>query len=1125
MSRRGAYGKPWRPPADGWAVPPRAYLGGLYQHRHNSLNGLTRYLNTTQVALQQNLVGAPATRPAITVGEPCGGPAGSGPVTGPWIGVGDDQLATPPANTYAATGTVDLGANCRLPGGKWVQAVRQWHGAYGWLSHDPAGQVDTNCYTAIADENGVAPGGTGYINTYANLQYESAQTTPDQTKYLTLSVSATYSFTELNAYTGTYVTQHVITASGGGSVSVGANSGLLTGAMSTSEDEYINTGGGLNHSKHLVNGVGWTNDGTTTSTTPIPNNGGTVVDADLAATPYGLTDVPGVTAALALYNDMIDQWTAAINLAGGTVPPKVYPAYTPGGWSVNTSFVAPVPSGLGGPQTNTLMITVSRTNTVYSWTVSYSIYLTLEGTPRYQLSYSGALTLSGVNASASVYADVVSLLGEWNLADDAQYPPRTDGVWQIAPLMSRDELPSNQSPLQGFVPYYVNDLRAPITDANGNGPWTTPVNPPPPGWTYAPNNNDGSGLPPSDPGYDGAVGWQPTYSLMAWFDVNGWGFTFPYGYNSGNATATGLVQFALTGAVLGAPKAAGYQDFFDFRAQVWRCCEFETEAGETDINWYLAGYGEWLHDVISATGAQLPLNCTQWTSRLDAFSKPPYAYLIQGDPGIYATPPDTRAHRADALWAQKCCEYAELWPSYNFFRPAGADRFLIDEGTAVCVSGLSGNTFTSVDYQGNPVTLGVATGDAWGGASVGGWFAISVSGSTVTLGTKLWDVPSGWAAPSGDTATVFGRLRFPSAPAILGRDAVNGVTNNGDGTVTLTLAAAEPWLLTGDKLDLFSATVSYDSRGNRTGETMAALATNLTATVVSATQVKVTATYSAVAGTQYIMSHGAPDWSWDDNGRKGDWVYLDWTLDNRTNGEAARLAAGVVDCSGTPVTLAGNNGYAGFTQTQYEGSTGLPFKPCCVMAIAITPNGETWVNGTAHGFPTTFAFDGRYGARWAAEIEEARTDLLWQTPHNPCGNALGWTMDNGTCQADNDATAFYGYPPLVEARVTVPTNGGAGQNLTAPTPPGGLGYLSPVSNVGGMGAPGQIGFDASTGLPSPAWTFWGYRQAIEAGCGGGCRFDYVGWENLPCVSSYAAPLGSAAPAGTATGTTGTGGTT
>jgi hypothetical protein len=158
------------------------------------------------------------------------------------------------------------------------------------------------------------------------------------------------------------------------------------------------------------------------------------------------------------------------------------------------------------------------------------------------------------------------------------------------------------------------------------------------------------------------------------------------------------------------------------------------------------------------------------------------------------------------------------------------------------------------------------------------------------------------------------------------------------------------------------------------------------------------------------------------------------------------------------------------------------------------------------------------------EIEQAMTDLLWQNPARPCGldPSVHWVMDDGTCHDDDDTNHYWSHPSMVEARVTVPANGGNGQNETAPTPPTGIGYRSPVTYSDGLGAPDMIGYDPSNGNPSTAWTIWGYRAAIEGTCELGCRFDYIGTENLPCVTSYAVEPATETYSETAQGNTGEG---
>jgi hypothetical protein len=256
------------------------------------------------------------------------------------------------------------------------------------------------------------------------------------------------------------------------------------------------------------------------------------------------------------------------------------------------------------------------------------------------------------------------------------------------------------------------------------------------------------------------------------------------------------------------------------------------------------------------------------------------------------------------------------------------------------------------------------------------------------------------------------------------------------------------------------------------------------------------------------------------NHRQGDFVAYQWLFDMRTGGEYSRLQS-VTDCGcntppggspsnpinpyQNPPALGNQNDTHGNTVTwsgdNFQAQGTIKYVPCAPCVIACSPNAETFHNGVTIPFPSTFNFDARYGARWQLEFEQAMIDLLWQGPHNPCGNSLGWSEDDGTCQADSDTKKFYPHRPYVEARTTLPSG--------APALPGGitLGQLNPVTNSGGLGAPGTptswLGYDINTGNPNGAWTWWGYRYTIEStSCPpASCRFNYVDTENLPCVKS------------------------
>lgn len=779
-------------------------------------------------------------------------------------------------------------------------------------------------------------------------------------------------------------------------------------------------------------------------------------------------------------------------------------------------------------------VSVSRTDTVFSYTYQDSggIGRQMDGDPPHLInSASGTFTLSVENTAASVLADVYLLLAFWDLTDDGLYPWRTDGVWQVAPLVSRYEYTLNVSLSGGqtAIDHYDGDTPVLWVDPNAG--------------LY---NGKILGMPVGDALSNGASAvFNPDFSV----DVTG-----------------------------------DYQDYFDFNATQYRICPFTNDEG-TFYDLYVAGYGEWLYDAITRTGAQLPHCATAWTNNADAISKRPYAWLVQGDGETYdkcaqgscqpSPDNDFHASRGDALWAQKCAEIIEPWSSYDFARPGGADKFNLDESLTYCVAEITGSGPGAVIILATPTGDAVTIADAsgvWGGASVGGFYNITWDGSTVTLGTKVFNVPTGWSDGSDDDVS-FGKLRFDTAPGLLGRAGVSKVTDvassrlltvDNSPYLALNLTAAEGVDICAADMTVLASNVTItrlqpwaagtvyapgvviiDGNGNAqrctTGGTSDASApvwagsgttndntvvwTFALAAVTADTTFAVASALVTIAAAKFIVAHGATSYEWDDNQRKGDFTVLDWLLDSRTNGEGARLA-GITDCDGNnppagspafawppggPFTQV-NSGYASFNQTQYQAGTGVPWSACKPYVVCLSPNGETWVNGQTIAFPVAFNFDDLYGARWQMEIEAARADFLWQTPHVPCGSSseTPWVMDDGSCTGD------YAHAPLVESRIAVPTNGGAAGTDVAPALPSGItiGYVSPLDDPGGLPPPGQIGFDGSTGNPVPALTIWGLRLAMEqSSCppDGVCAFNYVALNNLACTPPTVVPPAPPAP--------------
>jgi hypothetical protein len=176
--------------------------------------------------------------------------------------------------------------------------------------------------------------------------------------------------------------------------------------------------------------------------------------------------------------------------------------------------------------------------------------------------------------------------------------------------------------------------------------------------------------------------------------------------------------------------------------------------------------------------------------------------------------------------------------------------------------------------------------------------------------------------------------------------------------------------------------------------------------------------------------------------------------------------------------------YSDFTQIE----DCIPFDPCNPSVVCISPNGEVFPNGATYDFPTGIQLDQRYGTQWQAVPTQVSADLLWQKPHHPPlsyneylddYSDYAWVEDDGNCKEDETneyggaTKKYYPHAPMVEARNSLPTNGGLLQNETAPALPEGviIGFLSPADNTGAdvITAPGL----GSAG----AWRFY------ESACG------------------------------------------
>lgn len=619
---------------------------------------------------------------------------------------------------------------------------------------------------------------------------------------------------------------------------------------------------------------------------------------------------------------------------------------------------------------------------------------------------------SNPNYGSDVLDDAIDLLAEWDMSDDRECPWRTDPFLSVMPIVTRSEYSSPQSPkTQSFVTV------DPTTGAFG--------------------------VMADDSGYDGSV--------------------------------------------IGAPFPAGYENAFDFSFIDYRTCCYTDDDEENASNQCAYVNGVFVNDYNGYVGSQIPTNATHWTNENDSYASRPGASVKYNDPTRLFDGCSQDGGSTTGLVAWKYAEIIDVWPSENFARPAGPDKFIFNEDKVYGCYDWNAitKTFTPYAWQiSGPnlvaVTGGVDTSGTWGGAAVGGFGTITFDGTHIHF-TKTTNLPTGWASASNDTNYCFGQLRYPTCPSILGRASITAIADasmNAPYSVGWTPTYQFGRAQTYYGLAVSSPTESFDFCDGL----MNVLATQ-TSTRVSDT---VFTTTSAVPNSAFVVIHSNPaKWYMNDAITKGDVVTLEWLWDFRTNGEYGRVN-GILDCSGDQITEPVENyGYASFTQTQHC----LPLSSDCPKVVYFGFEEEGFENSVFVQMPTDFVLDERYGSMWNGFVVPTMTDIFWVPPHKPFyvtdgdGNTMDgpgtefvvWVEDNGTCQpiTFDDATiplgtltAYYGYQPQVECRLSLPDNYGFGQNETPPAPPGDtetLGFASPVANADGQFPPNPIGWQLGLG--------------------------------------------------------------
>lgn len=921
--------------------------------------------------------------------------------------------STAPSGFTAAGTNVNL-AVCHKRGFKNVAAKRFWHGVFGWTSPQ---LTPTCCQSGTG--TCYDPGDGLYIYGYTMYQYIPYISSPDNTKYLSVSPTMSYGLTSSS---DTVVT--TISGTASGTVSVSPDSGEISSSLLTTETKTSNgagvtqydVSGGYDSISHTY---GWHTELDTICMADFHNGNNPIPGGTLDGAVYAFNST--------LCSTLHDG--SSIVQGGYSFMPQVTDLNN---YSGSGSYVLLNPDSTIY-KTVSSTISWSRSATTYTFSVVSNSILTnpTETIPSTQLNIHGTSVLGGTSipgggASGGNYdlrADAAGLLSNWMLNDDALYPWRTDGYTTVMPKVSRLEVQSNISPLYlGFVPATM--------DNHG-----------------AAKNGDG------------------TYQQITWKDMsNAWAWL-------GADESASLIKIN-DGSVIGSPNPAGYQGYFQFGFIDMRGCCIDS-----NFDWGTYGYGGTAPDY-------LPKNATNWTNWFESMSMPAFgAKACYNDGSLVPLTGCSYDGTSDpAFWMVKWAEIGEPLQSINFARPAGYDKFLLDETNVYCYN-------SGILYQQDGITpaTGLTLTGTWGGASVSGFFngATTDGSGNVTLGAKQFSVPSDWTTTSGDQMTAFGKLRWPTAPSLLGRIMVTAVADASSNppfssgwTPTYQFSTAQ----TNFGLAWSGGSATNQEQVDIYDKTMTSLASGVTATRVSDTKFTVTTSYPTA---YFVMIHGAscsPNYQYCDDYPKGDFLYLEWTVDYRTAGEITRLAS-VTNCTGGAVPgPSPNNGYSSFSET----ADALPYVACSPRVACFSPNGEVWQNGKTYALPA-LALDETYGSRWQGQIVWSITDPFYQTPHSPCGNNLGWAEDNaGQCQTATDSSLYYALAPMLEARSTVPSG--------FPALPSGItiGFNAPGSPTDAAYPPVPGGFN-DDGSPVAQLTPCILAENLCASIAAGCAYNYQSW--------------------------------
>lgn len=1059
------FGAPFRAPCGGWPAASRNYVGGCWQNKRNDETAVARYPNITSI--KDWLCDVETSTPLpnrLPYNRPENTPPGVGGGCGYVICLNGHETATTVPDV------------CIQPCAPWdfyaLNAVEApiGEGTYDYNRYptDPTGTVDMSKCRKIGFKNVQAAkvwhGRYGFNSGYGmdGLSCATVPTgcgcsairaemlTAPQTKYLSKQAVA-----EIN---GSYNWQAVaptaecalglnVTGTLVGSVrrsyAVAPLTGVVTQGDNGSTDSLV-----ITSVNSCEGGGSWDYGGL------YPAGGG------LNITIESLKDLTKLTAECGKVKAANDNAWALLN--GKTISEVVDFFLVP-----ETSETVDLGDVL---QTNTYKMNVKPgtyelTDNVLRFTVEEVAYrkdvgtgpvYTMEGTLTNTISVS--ITLGTPYTWESVQSDCLSLLNEWAMNDDILYPWRTDDFVSIAPLVTRREVKAPVSPDTWFD--------------------YTMMETPPNDFTYRDPNN-------------------PEYFPEA--------FAEPF---DGSIRGSPLPCRSPI-----APFVRAYGPQFDFQHYTWKRCV--GDAGASYYRWVQGAWGNAASQCVDegeepmrcctatpycsydATDVGIPATATQWTENYSQWHAPagdmPIGSWIRGYGGI--------------CYAQKWAETVVPRRSWNYARPCGEDRDLLDELTVCCVQSASGGD--TVNVLSEPVAHPILTGDkvyVCGCDTMGipdGYYSVThtVGTTAYTLSTlPYWPGTSPTIANCG--TGIIGKIRWPDAPGFCRPINVVSATDIADtGLVAITLEQPAPYLKRGDHVDFTD---------------VGTLGTNLEVIgIVSSSIFNVTGSVPTYAGGGSVKVHGAADYQWDDKRQKGDYLYLTWELNYRDFTERDLAIARYADCSGcTPAPPAPGGGalrehqasefgisraVSAFTFTDSDAPTCREWSVCYPHVLCITNNTDldTWGEvGQSYLMGLVASGDEAYLAQWQGAFAQQMEDPMWQAPHAPCVSVGGsttltpkspWEMDDGACgEVDGTTAGDYPRQTLVEARSDKPTG--------APTPPVPYRVLTfsewnTASSSAGLALvpPDGLGYkDDDNAQPNRYSTAWAIYMAQEACvCGSG----------------------------------------